>query len=164
MPEISDVLNRVPRQMLLLFKTNDLLRGIETSLDTRANSSSFVTMSVSCVHAQYEKRRRDARSKFKRFVLHLIEYWKILKIKLYAFYLKLSGKTFMSKDVRKSLKTAAHHKRSKTVEELRERKKAKKEKRKEMREEKRERRKERKEERKERRKKKKDQEHEIVVV
>lgn len=33
-PEISAVLSRVPRQMLLIFKTNDLLRGIEFSLDT----------------------------------------------------------------------------------------------------------------------------------
>ncbi|MPC15585.1 putative aarF domain-containing protein kinase 1 [Portunus trituberculatus] len=34
LPEISAVLSRVPRQMLLIFKTNDLLRGIEFSLDT----------------------------------------------------------------------------------------------------------------------------------
>ena len=36
LPQISDLLNRVPRQMLLLLKTNDLLRGIETTLQTRA--------------------------------------------------------------------------------------------------------------------------------
>lgn len=35
LPEISAVLNRVPRQMLLIFKTNDLLRGIEFSLNTQ---------------------------------------------------------------------------------------------------------------------------------
>lgn len=51
LPQISELLNRVPRQMLLLLKTNDLLRGIETTLETRASSSSFINMSRCCVRA-----------------------------------------------------------------------------------------------------------------
>lgn len=51
LPQISDLLNRVPRQMLLLVKTNDLLRGIETTLQTRASSSSFINMSRCCIRA-----------------------------------------------------------------------------------------------------------------
>lgn len=51
LPQISELLNRVPRQMLLLLKTNDLLRGIETTLQTRASSSSFINMSRCCVRA-----------------------------------------------------------------------------------------------------------------
>ena len=51
LPQISDLLNRVPRQMLLLLKTNDLLRGIETTLQTRASSSSFINMSRCCISA-----------------------------------------------------------------------------------------------------------------
>ncbi|KAG7226128.1 hypothetical protein INR49_014222, partial [Caranx melampygus] len=51
LPQISDLLNRVPRQMLLLLKTNDLLRGIETTLQTRASSSSFINMSRCCIRA-----------------------------------------------------------------------------------------------------------------
>jgi hypothetical protein len=35
--------------MLLLLKTNDLLRGIETCLHTRNSSSSFIHMSKCCV-------------------------------------------------------------------------------------------------------------------
>lgn len=35
--------------MLLLLKTNDLLRGLETSLGTRASASSFVHMTKCCV-------------------------------------------------------------------------------------------------------------------
>ena len=91
LPQISDVLNRVPRQMLLLFKTNDLLRGIETSLDTRSNANSFLTMSKTCVHAQYEKKRREVRSRVRRLALLIVEYWKIFKIKLYELYLKVTG-------------------------------------------------------------------------
>ncbi|KAL0169207.1 hypothetical protein M9458_033803, partial [Cirrhinus mrigala] len=51
LPQISELLNRVPRQMLLLLKTNDLLRGIETILQTRASSSSFINMSRCCTRA-----------------------------------------------------------------------------------------------------------------
>lgn len=51
LPQISELLNRVPRQMLLLLKTNDLLRGIETTLQTRASSSSFINVSRCCVRA-----------------------------------------------------------------------------------------------------------------
>lgn len=51
LPQISELLNRVPRQMLLLLKTNDLLRGIETTLGTRASSSSFINMSRCCISA-----------------------------------------------------------------------------------------------------------------
>uniref|UniRef100_A0AAY4A2X9 AarF domain-containing protein kinase 1 n=1 Tax=Denticeps clupeoides TaxID=299321 RepID=A0AAY4A2X9_9TELE len=51
LPQISDLLNRIPRQMLLLLKTNDLLRGIETTLQTRASSSSFLNMSRCCTRA-----------------------------------------------------------------------------------------------------------------
>ena len=47
-PEITEVLNRVPRQMILLLKTNDLLRGIDSSLST---PQSFVTLMRCCVRA-----------------------------------------------------------------------------------------------------------------
>ena len=51
LPEISQLLNHVPRQMLLIFKTNDLLRGIEAALGTRASASSFLNMSRCCIRA-----------------------------------------------------------------------------------------------------------------
>ena len=37
--------------MLLIFKTNDLLRGIEATLGTRASASSFLNMSRCCIRA-----------------------------------------------------------------------------------------------------------------
>ncbi|KAM9708259.1 aarF domain-containing protein kinase 1 isoform 2-T3 [Menidia menidia] len=60
LPQISDLLNRVPRQMLLLLKTNDLLRGIETTLQTRAASSSFINMSRCCIRAVARHQRSRA--------------------------------------------------------------------------------------------------------
>ena len=54
MTEITDVLNRIPRQMILILKTNDLLRGIDSRLKTAATSRSFVTMSKCCIRAVKE--------------------------------------------------------------------------------------------------------------
>ena len=51
LPQISQLLNHVPRQMLLIFKTNDLLRGIEAALGTCASASSFLNMSRCCIRA-----------------------------------------------------------------------------------------------------------------
>jgi hypothetical protein len=63
--EISEVLNRVPRPMLLLLKTNDLLRGIETCLRTRASSSSLIYMSKCCVEfvSSYERKQYEQEQK-----------------------------------------------------------------------------------------------------
>ncbi|KAF2363780.1 UbiB domain [Trinorchestia longiramus] len=51
LPEIISALGRVNRQMLLLLKTNDLLRGIEYSLNIEHSQKSFLTMSRCCVRA-----------------------------------------------------------------------------------------------------------------
>ncbi|XP_069805524.1 aarF domain-containing protein kinase 1 [Dendropsophus ebraccatus] len=62
LPQISQLLASVPRQMLLLLKTNDLLRGIETALHTSASASSFLSMSRCCVRAVARHRRMTASS------------------------------------------------------------------------------------------------------
>ena len=49
MQEIANVLAFVNRQMILILKTNDLLRNLETSLGTSSSMSSFIQMSRSCV-------------------------------------------------------------------------------------------------------------------
>ena len=86
--EISAVLNRVPREMLLLLKTNDLLRGIETYLHTRNSSSSFINMSKCCVKLinSYEReefaknmlpeltKQLEAKTYFKN-LLHLFKFY-----------------------------------------------------------------------------------------
>lgn len=88
LPEISAVLSRVPRQMLLIFKTNDLLRGIEFSLNTHKSMRSFITMSRCCIHSLFAHRRSlcDG-SKLCRARISLSEAWAQLRVSLYAFYL-----------------------------------------------------------------------------
>ncbi|CAJ1074184.1 aarF domain-containing protein kinase 1 [Xyrichtys novacula] len=91
LPQISDLLNRVPRQMLLLLKTNDLLRGIETTLQTRASSSSFINMSRCCIQAMARHKRSKARSRTRRLQISLSESVNLLKLSLYELFLRLKS-------------------------------------------------------------------------
>ncbi|XP_066541582.1 aarF domain-containing protein kinase 1 [Hoplias malabaricus] len=87
LPQISDLLNRVPRQMLLLLKTNDLLRGIETVLQTRACSSSFINMSRCCTRAIASYKRRKTKSRTRRLQISLSETVSLWQINLYELVL-----------------------------------------------------------------------------
>lgn len=51
LPEITQLLDSVPRQLVLILKTNDLLRGIEHTLGAAAHYTSYLTMSKSCLRA-----------------------------------------------------------------------------------------------------------------
>ena len=68
--DISSVLNRVPRQLLLILKTNDLLRGIDHQLQTSKTSRSFVTMSKCCAEAVAKEELKSCRSWFDRFMVY----------------------------------------------------------------------------------------------
>ncbi|XP_030642968.1 aarF domain-containing protein kinase 1 [Chanos chanos] len=93
LPQISDLLNRVPRQMLLLLKTNDLLRGIETILQTRASSSSFINMSRCCTRAVARHKRSKTRSRMKRLRVTLFEMFSLWQIGLYELFLWVRSST-----------------------------------------------------------------------
>ena len=68
--DISNVLNRVPRQMLLIFKTNDLLRGIDHQLETSETSRSFVTMSKCCAEAVATEELKSCGTWLERFMVY----------------------------------------------------------------------------------------------
>lgn len=91
LPQISKLLNRVPRQMLLLLKTNDLLRGIETALQTRAASSSFLNMSRCCIRALARHRASKAQSRMQRLQISLAEALGLWRLNLYQVYLQVKG-------------------------------------------------------------------------
>ncbi|XP_015237329.1 PREDICTED: uncharacterized aarF domain-containing protein kinase 1 [Cyprinodon variegatus] len=91
LPQISDLLNRVPRQMLLLLKTNDLLRGIETTLQTRASSSSFINMSRCCIRAVARHKRSKAQSRRRCLQITLAESVSLWKLSVYELLLWVRG-------------------------------------------------------------------------
>ncbi|CAB4008783.1 Hypothetical predicted protein [Paramuricea clavata] len=68
--DISSILNRVPRQLLLILKTNDLLRGIDHQLETSKTSRSFVTMSKCCAEAVAKEELKTCRTWCERFMVY----------------------------------------------------------------------------------------------
>ncbi|XP_034015519.1 aarF domain-containing protein kinase 1 [Thalassophryne amazonica] len=91
LPQIGDLLNRVPRQMLLLLKTNDLLRGIEACLQTRASSSSFINMSRCCVRAVARHKRSKAESRRRRLQITLAEALSLWRLNMLQLFLWVQG-------------------------------------------------------------------------
>ncbi|XP_065343689.1 aarF domain-containing kinase 1 [Cloeon dipterum] len=88
LPHINAVLSRVDRQMLLLFKTNDLLRGIEHTLKTHGRRAALLTMAARCVQAEYSEQRREALGALQRNAITICEVWTLFKLKIW--YLMLS--------------------------------------------------------------------------
>ncbi|XP_044022333.1 aarF domain-containing protein kinase 1 isoform X4 [Siniperca chuatsi] len=95
LPQISELLNRVPRQMLLLLKTNDLLRGIETTLQTRASSSSFINMSRCCIQAMARHKRSKAQSMRRCLQITLAESLNLWKLTMYELFLWVKGSSLV---------------------------------------------------------------------
>ncbi|XP_068539182.1 aarF domain-containing protein kinase 1 isoform X2 [Anas acuta] len=91
LPQITQLLNNVPRQMLLLLKTNDLLRGIESALHTRASASSFLNMSRCCIRAVSTYQRSKSHSLYRRVQISLTEGLSLWQINLYELFLWLKG-------------------------------------------------------------------------
>ncbi|XP_067941675.1 aarF domain-containing protein kinase 1-like [Watersipora subatra] len=65
------VLNKVPREMLLIFKTNDCLRGIDSSLRTRFRANAFISMTKSCTAVVFDEKMRLAETWWLRLWLKL---------------------------------------------------------------------------------------------
>lgn len=65
------VLNKVPREMLLIFKTNDCLRGIDSRLKTRFRANAFISMTRSCTAAVFDDKIRRTDSWFDEVILQI---------------------------------------------------------------------------------------------
>ncbi|XP_028574331.1 aarF domain-containing protein kinase 1 isoform X2 [Podarcis muralis] len=91
LPQITKLLNSVPRQMLLLLKTNDLLRGIESALQTRASASSFLNMSRCCIRAVSTHQRSKSDSLYRKAQISISEALSLWQINLYELFLRLKG-------------------------------------------------------------------------
>ena len=83
LPQINAVLSRVDRQMLLLFKTNDLLRGIEHTLKTHGRRAALLTMAARCCQAEYSEQRTHALGTFQRNAISMCEMWMLFKLKVW---------------------------------------------------------------------------------
>lgn len=89
LPQISTVLDRVNRQMLLILKTNDLIRSIEYSLRTQSRMSALMEMSKCCVRSVYGEKLKQCSSTLDRWRVSFAERWTLLKLSFYYIYLGL---------------------------------------------------------------------------
>lgn len=89
LPHIADILDQVDRQMLLVLKTNDLIRGIEATLGTQNRKTAFWVMSKCCVKSISREDYDKAETKWKRFSTTLNENWTIFKLNMYYLYMGL---------------------------------------------------------------------------
>lgn len=89
LPHISDVLEQVDRQMLLILKTNDLIRGIESTLHTQNRMTAFWVMSKCCLYSSFSEQKQQSTKKSQRLAILLREKWEIFKLNVYYLYLGL---------------------------------------------------------------------------
>jgi len=89
LPQISQILEDVPRPMILIFKTNDLIRGIEHALKTTKTMKSFTTISKYCANVVYEEDYRNCSEGIKCYKFKVYQKFVVFKITLYEIYLWL---------------------------------------------------------------------------
>lgn len=89
MSEINQLLSNVPRELLLIFKTNDLLRSIETRLGTKGQQMSFIIMTRLCSDNVRSNLLKDCNNWRCRFRVNSSHRWIDLKLKVYQLYLWL---------------------------------------------------------------------------
>nr|XP_027201125.1 uncharacterized aarF domain-containing protein kinase 1-like [Dermatophagoides pteronyssinus] len=85
---ISQILGKVDRQLLLIMKTNDLIRNISHVLGCDERRS-LLNMNRYCIQTVYEQRLSQCQNNniFKRFAIHLQTRYLYFKLSLYSFYL-----------------------------------------------------------------------------
>ena len=87
MCEITQLLDTVPRQLILILKTNDLLRSAEHTLRASNHRQSFLTMSKCCLRAIGEKEAGECRGWGQRLYVVARTRWKVLVISVYELWL-----------------------------------------------------------------------------
>lgn len=75
--------------MLLILKTNDLIRGIESTLRTQNRMTAFWVMSKCCLQSSFSEEKSLAQAKTQRLSIFLQEKWEIFKLNIYYLYLGL---------------------------------------------------------------------------
>lgn len=78
-----DVLDKVNRQLLLIFKTNDLMRGIDHTLKTASRMGSFRVMTSCCIRSVYSEKIDNAHTTIERFKYSFVKFWLLFKINVY---------------------------------------------------------------------------------
>lgn len=84
---ITECLQQVDRQALLVLKTNDLIKSIEYRLGTQELMCGFMVMTKCCMQSVYNHHLKEAQSSWSRNILTIKYKWSILILYLYSIYL-----------------------------------------------------------------------------
>uniref|UniRef100_A0A0K0EL24 Protein kinase domain-containing protein n=1 Tax=Strongyloides stercoralis TaxID=6248 RepID=A0A0K0EL24_STRER len=87
--KINEILGSMPREMLLILKTNDLLRSIEYKLGVKNRKDSFIEMAKFCTSSVYTEKLRKTNNIFYYYKMWFDMKWRLLKIELYSRFLML---------------------------------------------------------------------------
>ena len=79
-PVITEVFERLPREMILILKTNDLLRGLDARLRTKTASASFITMSKCCLRALYIDERAKCNGRYSKLSIDCRYYYDMSRL------------------------------------------------------------------------------------
>lgn len=97
MGSISKVLAKVDRQLLLVMKTNDLVRSISRNLG-RDERSTLINMNRYCLDTVTEKRLRQTQNVWSRMMIRLNNRIAHFKLTFYSFCVWM-GSLFESKAI-----------------------------------------------------------------
>ncbi|CAI4225056.1 unnamed protein product [Auanema sp. JU1783] len=86
-PQISEVLSRMPREMLLILKTNDLLRNLEHQLNVFGRDDSLIEMSKCVIRSNYDTSLKASQSYINSFLVRVHYFWYYLQIRTYELFL-----------------------------------------------------------------------------
>ncbi|XP_073954918.1 aarF domain containing kinase 1 [Choristoneura fumiferana] len=86
---VTQCLEHVDRQALLVLKTNDLIRSIEYALHMQDRMCGFLVMSRCCMESAYRQEYKDTSSLWKRQYISLKFAWSVVILYLYAAYLSI---------------------------------------------------------------------------
>lgn len=96
LPHISEILEHVDRQMLLVLKTNDLIRSIETSLGTLDRMTSFLVMSKCCIRSVAAQDALAAETRWAHWGGTVGRMWALFRVNVYYMWLGLRSFSLMS--------------------------------------------------------------------
>lgn len=91
-PQISELLRRLPRVILLMLKTNDCLRAVNHALVGGSPLESFETIARVSSEAVFEAKRTEHRFFLYRFIIWLEEIWlevRFLTLKMWLPFMQL---------------------------------------------------------------------------
>ncbi|CAG9562773.1 unnamed protein product [Danaus chrysippus] len=86
---VTQCLEHVDRQALLVLKTNDLIRSIEYSLGLQERMCGFLVMTKCCTKSIYNLDYKNSTSMVKKQLLNLKYTWSLFVLYIYGYYLHL---------------------------------------------------------------------------